>query len=371
MSDLVFQMVKPLLRSVDPETAHEMTIKSLEAGMVPRPAEPSPKVLETRLMGLDIANPIGVAAGFDKDARVPDAILKMGFGFAEVGTLTPKPEVGNDKPRVFRLPADRAIINRYGFNNCGHAAALERLRERKRVGCVGVNIGANKDSDDRVADYVSGITAFYDVASYFMVNVSSPNTPGLRDLEAADQMRSLLEAVLSARNDMADRKGRRVPVAVKLSPDSAAADLPALCEVLVAAGVDAIAVSNTTVTRPAGLAGPSETLAETGGLSGRPLFERSTAMLAEVRRLTGGAIGLIGIGGIDSGDRALEKVLAGADAIQVYTGLVFEGPGLLERMRDALEQAVYDTGVGNIAGLVGRNQNIWCARWAEMNAPSA
>jgi dihydroorotate dehydrogenase len=311
---------------------------------------------------LILPNPVGIAAGFDKDARVPDAILAIGCGFAEIGTVTPRPQEGNPKPRVFRLVPDRAVINRLGFNGGGHAAALARLKARTgRAGVVGVNIGANKDSADRTADYVSGLVAFYDVASYFTVNISSPNTPGLRDLQAPAALDELLGRVMEAREKrIADGAPKR-PVVVKIAPDIAEADLPEIAARLEAHKVDAIAVSNTTLARPSSLR-DTATAKEAGGLSGRPVFHRSTVMLAKVHELTGGRVPLIGIGGIDSGDAALQKIEAGASLLQLYTGLIYEGPGLIAAIKAHLVQHCRNNSLSSIGQATGRRASEWAAQ---------
>jgi dihydroorotate dehydrogenase len=349
MLNAVFDLARPMLLALSPEQAHEATLRALELGMHPRPATPDDPRLGMALWGLRFPNPVGIAAGFDKDARVADAVLEMGCGFAEVGTLTPRPQEGNPRPRVFRLIRDRAIINRLGFNNAGHAAALERLSRRPTRGIVGVNIGANKDTADRAADYVLGLETFATVASYFTVNISSPNTPGLRELQAPAELNALLERLMAARQRLA--AAHRRPIVVKISPDIAEADLGPITECLLAHRVDGIAVSNTTLARPE-LSG-TETGRESGGLSGRPLFHRATAVLARVHRLTGGRVPLIGIGGIDSGPAALAKIEAGATLLQLYTGLVYEGPGLIGRIKQHLAEAARQANVASIADLVG------------------
>ena len=354
-----FLLARSVLFRLDPEKAHELTLKSLEAGVYPRQARQNDPRLGQRVFGLEFPNPVGIAAGFDKDARVPDAVLGLGCGFAEIGSVTPKPQSGNPTPRVFRLVRDEALINRLGFNNAGHAAALERLKSREPNGIVGVNIGANKDAADRIADYVAGIEAFYPVASYFTVNISSPNTPGLRDLQAPKALDDLLGRVMAKREELAGKSGEKRPVIVKLSPDAASEDLPAIAGRLVAHAVDGIAVSNTTLARPgvqdAALAG------EAGGLSGKPLFERSTIVLARMFRLTQGKVPMIGIGGIHSGDSALAKIEAGASLLQLYTGLVYRGPALIGEIKSRLLSAVRDAGKDSIAGLVGSA----AAKWAD------
>jgi dihydroorotate dehydrogenase len=370
MTSPVYALTRPLLFALPPEEAHEVTIRTLERGFYTRDRTPPDARLAVTVGGLTFPNPIGIAAGFDKDARVPEAVLGLGCGFAEVGTVTPQPQSGNPRPRVFRLVAEGALINRLGFNNAGHATALARLqavRRRDPHAIVGVNIGANKDSADRVADYVAGIDAFYDVASYFMVNVSSPNTTGLRKLQDPANLDELLTRVLAARTAHLARGAPARPILVKISPDLEEAEIGPICARLEAHAVDGIAVANTTLAR-AGLAraGPRASRSrrrarEAGGLSGRPLFERSTAMLARVYRETGGRVPLIGIGGVDSGDTALAKIEAGASLVQLYTGLVYQGPSLIGEIRRALAAAVTAAGAPTLSALVGRA----AVRWAE------
>jgi len=356
MLNRIFDLAPPLLSLMPPEQAHEATLKSLELGLFPRSLPDHPS-LASRFAVLTLPNPIGIAAGFDKNARVPDAVLGLGCGLAEVGTVTPRPQGGNPRPRIFRLPRDQAVINRLGFNNGGHQAALERLRGRLATGgVIGVNIGANKDSEDRIADYVRGIETFYDVASYFTVNISSPNTPGLRDLQAPDALDALLSRLMAARARLAEHGRPRRPIVVKLSPDMAEEDLAAIVERLAARCVEGIAVSNTTLSRT-GLSDPAAR--EAGGLSGRPLFHRSTAMLARVFRATGGKIPLIGIGGIDSGAAALAKIRAGATLIQLYTGLIYQGPGLIGRIKEHLTEAVRTARASAISDLIGLDAETW------------
>jgi dihydroorotate dehydrogenase len=351
----LFGLGQALLQALDPERAHDLAVKSLELGLYPRAAGPDGKRLAQRIFGLDFRNPLGMAAGFDKNARVPRELLAMGFGFVEVGTLTPRAQGGNLIPRVFRSPADRAIINRLGFNNQGQGAALARLRHRP-PGIVGVNIGAGRDSKDRIADYVSGIEHLGAVASYFTVNISSPNTPGLRDLQAPEVLDVLLKRVQSARAALTNKP----PLLVKLAPDLEDADLPQVVGVIVANAVDGIVVSNTTLARD-GLR-EAAFASETGGLSGRPLFARSTRMLARVYRLTEGKLPLVGVGGIDSGEAALAKIAAGASLLQLYTGLVFEGPELITRIKQALVAAIEAAGAGDLKPLVGSRADEWAER---------
>ena len=323
-----------VLRRLDPETAHRLTVKALAAGLGPRGASGTSR-LAVAVAGLEFANPIGVAAGFDKDAEAFPALLRMGFGHVEVGTLTPRPQPGNPAPRVFRLVEDRAVINRYGFNNGGFEPAHRRLveaRTRGLGGVVGVNVGANKDSEDRVADYVAGIRRFADVASYLTVNVSSPNTPGLRSLQARDALAGLLDGVLGER----DRAAERRPVFLKIAPDLEPQEIEDVVETALNAGVDGLVVSNTTIGRE-GLRSPKA--AEAGGLSGAPLFERSTDVLRAVRRLAGPDLPIIGVGGVGSIEQVEGKLKAGANLVQLYTALVYEGPSLARRLIRALEKA--------------------------------
>ncbi|MTD95611.1 quinone-dependent dihydroorotate dehydrogenase [Hyphomicrobium sp. xq] len=354
----LFDLAPRALALLPPEQAHEVTLRSLELGVYPAAADADP-AQSVQFCGLALPNPIGIAAGFDKDARVPDAILGLGCGFAEIGTVTPLPQPGNPTPRVFRLKRDHAVINRLGFNNGGHAAALRRLQQRTQTGVVGVNIGANKDATDRVDDYVRGLDTFYGVASYFTINISSPNTPGLRDLQDPAALEALLGRLMTARAKHVDAGKPRRPIVVKLAPDIDEQMLPQVIAPLAAASVDGIAVSNTTLSRK-GLSDPSAR--ETGGLSGRPLFHRSTVMLARVYEATSGKIPLIGIGGIDSGASALAKIEAGATLVQLYTGLVYEGPGLIARIKEELATGMRRAGARSLSDLVGRRSAQWAAQ---------
>jgi dihydroorotate dehydrogenase len=360
MLSALFDLTRPMLFALEPERAHELTLRSLEAGLYVRASHPDDPRLAVPLGGLVFPNPVGIAAGFDKDARVPDAVLGLGCGFAEVGTVTPKPQAGNPPPRVFRLVSDRAIINRLGFNNGGHAAALQRLQSRARHGIVGVNIGSNRDTTDRAADYVQGLETFYEVASYFSVNISSPNTPGLRDLQAPAALDELVRRLMEAGGKLISSGRPRVPIFVKIAPDIAEEDLELITARLLAHGVDGIAVSNTTLARPR--LRDSRLGKEAGGLSGRPLFHRSTVMLARVYRLTGGRVPLIGIGGIDSPQSALAKIEAGASLLQLYTGLVYEGPGLIDRIKQHLVRAARRADVASISALSGAKSAEWASR---------
>jgi dihydroorotate dehydrogenase len=363
MLSAVYDFARPLLFGLNPEQAHALTLKLLEAGVYPHTGGPDDPRLRVELWGLKLPNPLGMAAGFDKDARVPHSLLAMGFGHVEIGTVTPRAQAGNPAPRIFRLVRDGAMINRLGFNNAGHAAALTRLTDLRRgggIGVVGVNVGANRDATDRVADYAAGVRAFYDVASYFTVNVSSPNTPGLRDLQAPAALDELLDRVLGTRATLVAAGKPSRPVVVKLAPDIAGADLEPIVNVMTRRGVDGIAISNTTLARD----GLTEVAAakEAGGVSGRPLFHRSTAMLARVHVLTQGRMPLIGIGGIDSGAAAIAKLEAGATLLQLYTGLVYQGPGLIARIKRDLSAHVAREGLAHIGEAIGRRAAEWAAR---------
>jgi dihydroorotate dehydrogenase len=360
MLSALYGLARPAIFALEPEVAHEATLKALENGVYPRAIAADDVVLSQKVFGLSFPNPVGIAAGYDKDARVPDAVLGLGCGFAEIGTVTPLPQAGNPQPRVFRLIADNGLINRLGFNNGGHAAALGRLEARRgKSGIVGVNIGANKDSTDRSADYVKGIETFYDVASYFTVNISSPNTPGLRDLQAPEALDELLGRAMTARAAREAKGGPRRPVIVKIAPDIAEDDIAPIVRKLQAHAVDGIAVSNTTLSRT-GLTDSKS--GQAGGVSGRPVFNRSTAMLARVYRATGGKIPMIGIGGIDSPETALAKIEAGATLLQLYTGLIYEGPALIGRIKSFLAKEARRAGPGGLNAIRGRRAEEWASK---------
>ncbi|MBA4781909.1 MAG: quinone-dependent dihydroorotate dehydrogenase [Rhizobiales bacterium] len=340
------------LLKLDAEKAHLAGIKALKRGAVRTSKRIDKDILRVDLAGLSFPNPIGIAAGFDKNAEVPDALLKRGMGFAEVGTVTPRAQAGNPAPRVFRLPEHKAVINRLGFNNEGHAAAYQRLAARRlKGGIVGVNIGANKDSADFVQDYVAGIRCFADVASYFTANISSPNTPGLRDLQAARALRALLVAVRDARDEEALRLGYAVPVFLKIAPDISVPEIETIAGEVLESGIEGLIVSNTTVLRDRVKGHPLA--AEAGGLSGAPLFDLSTLVLARMRRAVGPSFPIIGVGGITDGATALTKMRAGANLLQVYTGLIYRGFDLIDDVKDTLEAAVRRERVASVAGLVG------------------
>ena len=348
----LYPLIRPVLRRLAPETAHALTLRALEAGlgrfMTDRAArQPDPPMLAQRLWGLDFPNPVGLAAGFDKDARVPEALRSFGFGFVEIGTVTPRPQLGNPKPRLFRLEEDQAIVNRMGFNSGGLDAAVDRLERHRHTGIVGVNLGKNRDSSDAIADYAEGIRRASRVADYLVVNISSPNTPGLRDLQRRAALQSLLAPLLRDR----DENRRPVPLLVKIAPDLTAEEREDIASVALAAGIDGLIVSNTSVGRPEGLVSPYAI--ESGGLSGRPLFAASTALLADMYRLTRGKLRLIGVGGVTSAAEAYQKIRAGASLVQLYTALVFAGPGLVTDIKKGLAELLRTDGFTGVAEAVG------------------
>jgi dihydroorotate dehydrogenase len=341
----------PLLRWLDPEDAHRLALSGLKL-LPPIKPRPDDSKLAVRAFGLNFPNPVGMAAGFDKNAEVPDALLRLGFGFVEVGTVTPKPQIGNPRPRLLRLERDEAVINRMGFNNDGAQVALRRLAARaNQGGIVGVNVGANKDSPDRVADYVQLIETFAPVASYFTVNVSSPNTPGLRNMQQAAILDDLLARVIDARERVREKAGD-APVLLKIAPDLSLAQLDEVVQVARLRRVDGMIVANTTVARPRSLRDKAKA-EEMGGLSGRPLFRLSTRMVAETYVRAEGAFPLIGAGGIDSGGAALTKIRAGASLVQLYSSLIYKGLGLVDEIKADLAATLLRTGREQLAEIVG------------------
>ena len=338
----LYPLVRPLVFALDAERAHRLTIRALRAVPPGLPPAEDPK-LAVRVAGLDFPNPVGLAAGFDKDAEVPAQMLGFGFGFVEVGTLTPLPQAGNPRPRLFRLAEDRAVINRMGFNNSGFVAARARLERRRRGGLVGVNIGANKDSADRVADYAAGVRAMAPLADYLTVNVSSPNTPGLRALQDAGALAGLIEAVMDAR-------GEGPPVFLKVAPDLDPPEIDGVARAAIDAGIDALIVGNTTLSRP-----PlrSRHSGEAGGLSGAPLKDLALRRLKDFSAATGGALPLIAAGGIENGVDAYARIRAGASLVQLYTALVYQGPGVARAIIGELRSLLGRDGFATLADAVG------------------
>lgn len=344
---------------LDAETAHGLAISALKTGTVSGGTGHVDQRLSCEIAGLKFSNPLGMAAGFDKNAEVPDALLKLGFGFTEVGTITPVGQAGNAKPRIFRLTEDDAVINRLGFNNKGHHAAIERLQARKsQTGIVGINVGANKDSEDRANDYVLGIKAFYEFASYFTVNISSPNTPGLRDLQTRSQLSSLLTRITDARSEMMESRHNSIPIFLKIAPDVTEEDLDDIVAEVLEQKLEGLIVSNTTLDRSA-LSKQSD---EAGGLSGKPLFERSTIMLAKARQRAGKDLAIIGVGGVDSAQTALTKIQAGADLVQLYTGMIYQGPAIANDITRGLSKILDERGVAHISSLRDENLRAWAAK---------
>ena len=350
-----FAFVRPLLLRLPPETAHAVTIRTLRAGLAPRDGQADDPILKVRLWGRELSNPVGLAAGFDKDAEVPDAMLHLGFGFVEVGSITPRPQPGNPQPRVFRLPQQQALINRLGFNSKGLDHAARQLRQRlekgRRVpGLVGANLGVNKGSNDPADDYRRGITALAELVDYVVINVSSPNTPGLRALQGREPLQRLLDVVDRARG----ASGRSLPVLLKIAPDLTDEDREDVAAVALESGIDGMIITNTTITRPPGL--PAWTAHEQGGLSGRPLMPLATQTLRSMAQLTGGRLPLIGVGGIAGGADAYAKIRAGATLVQLYTALIYQGPGLVARIKRELAGLLRADGFDSLAAAVGSDR---------------
>ncbi|XP_068173168.1 dihydroorotate dehydrogenase (quinone), mitochondrial isoform X2 [Antennarius striatus] len=351
------QLMPLLQRIVGAETAHVLAVKIIGLGLVPLNRYQDPASLEVKVLGLTFKNPVGIAAGFDKHAEAVDGLYKVGFGFVEVGTITPKPQEGNPKPRVFRLTADQAIINRYGFNSCGLEEAQLRLKARdasrqqlSRAGLpLGINLGKNKLSQDAGADYLEGVRALGSLADYLVVNVSSPNTPGLRNLQGKAELQQLLQRVLKERNALQGEF--KPPVLVKIAPDLTAQDRQDIADVVTELGVDGLMVSNTTVSRPETLQDPNK--CEVGGLSGQPLKDLSTNTVREMYSLTKGTVPIIGIGGVASGQDALDKIRAGASLVQLYTALTYQGPPVVTKIKRELEQLLEEQGFSSVSEAVG------------------
>lgn len=345
MQAMLYMLTRPLLFMTDAEKAHNLSLAALKIAPLPAANTDSP-FLRQQVAGLDFANPVGLAPGYDKNAEVPVEIIRLGFGFVEVGTLTPLPQAGNPRPRLFRLVEDEAVINRMGFNNDGQAAAIARLRNipaNSLRGPLGINIGANKDSEDRVADYVTGVRDMAPFANYLTINISSPNTPGLRALQDKSALDDLLARSMAARDD-------DTPVFLKVAPDLEPADIDDIVGVSLARGIAALIVSNTTVTRPPLKSREAD---ESGGLSGAPLRDLAHQRLRDFRKASGGAIPLIGVGGISSADDAYARIRAGASLVQIYSALVYHGPGLARRINAGLARLLERDGFASIAEAVG------------------
>lgn len=341
---MLFSLARPAIFLLDGETAHRLTLSALRLAPASAPPAPDP-VLAMRVGGIDFPTPVGLAPGFDKNAEVPHAMFGFGFGFVEIGTVTPLPQAGNPRPRLFRLVEDRAVINRMGFNNDGAGTVVERLvANRHRPGIIGVNIGANKDSADRIADYATMTRIMAPLARYLTVNISSPNTPGLRALQDAGALAALIDAVLAARGDTP------CPVFLKLAPDLEPADIDDITRIAMDKRLDALIVSNTTISRPAL---QSRHAGEAGGLSGAPLRDLAQQRLRDFRVASGGAIPLIGVGGIASAAEAYARIRAGASLVQLYSALVYEGPGLAAQINRGLKKLLRRDGFKTLAEAVG------------------
>ncbi|MGB3500210.1 MAG: quinone-dependent dihydroorotate dehydrogenase [Mesorhizobium sp.] len=349
------RLAQPLLFAFDPETAHGLSIQALKTGLPLGSCPRADKRLNVKLAGLDLPNPLGMAAGYDKNGEVPDALLNLGFGFAEAGTVTPLPQAGNPKPRIFRLTRDGAVINRLGFNNEGHEAMARRFAARRRRGVAGANIGANKDSADRIGDYEAGVRLFAPLADYLTVNISSPNTPGLRSLQDRQALAELLGRVMAARAAI----GSTTPVFLKIAPDLQEAELDDIAAELIDNKLDGLIVSNTTLAR--GGLSDKAVAGEAGGLSGKPLFARSTAVLARMRSRLGKNFAIIGAGGVDSAQTALEKIRAGADAVQLYTCMIYAGPTLPGDIVRGMIRFAEQEGVASISEIRDSALDKWLA----------
>lgn len=353
-----FYLLRPFLFQASPEQAHALSIEALKWGAVPTCRLKADARLNVQIGDLNFVNPVGLAAGYDKNGEVPDAILRLGFGFCEVGTITPRQQDGNPKPRVFRLESDEGVINRLGFNNQGHTRVLERLEARRnKDGIVGVNIGANKDSEDFVADYEAGIDVFYDIASYFTANISSPNTPGLRNLQAREALSVLLNRIFERVDQNAQRSRRKVPVFLKIAPDISEAEMDDIAHVVSESALSGLIVSNTTLDRE-GLSSPRHTQ-EAGGLSGKPVYQKSTRILAQMFERIGDKIPLIGVGGISSTEDAVGKIEAGATLLQLYTGLVYHGSTLASEIVNGLSRHLERRSIAHVSDLVGTRFKDW------------
>lgn len=348
----LFNLARPLIHRMDAETAHRLTVTALATAPAMKPGADDP-VLDTEAFGLSFSNPVGLAAGFDKNAEAVDGALGLGFGFVEVGGVTPLPQPGNPRPRVFRLLEDEAVINRYGLNSEGMEAVAKRLEgRRRRNGLVGVNLGANKESADRAADYATLARRLAPLADFLTINVSSPNTPGLRDLQAESALDDLVARTLAARDEVAVG-GRPTPILIKIAPDLTLPELDGMIAVARKRNIDGLIVSNTTIARPDSLRSASK--GETGGLSGKPLFTASTRILAEAFLRVEGQFPLVGVGGVDSVETAFAKIRAGATLVQFYSAMVFKGPGLAKEIKTGLATRARRAGLTRLTALIGRD----------------
>ena len=346
----MFSNLRSLIFKLDPETAHNLAIKSLKFNFVPNILEENKNdsLFKTKLFDKNLENPIGMAAGFDKNAEVYNSLFKLGFGFVEVGTITPLKQYGNPKPRVFRLVEDEALINRLGFNNLGSKSVLDRIRSNKQTGLLGINIGPNKDSDNRLEDYANCFRTFHDVADYITINISSPNTEDLRNFHDQIKLNKLLESIYKEKKNL----GSKIPIAVKISPDIDDKEIKKITEVLLSNNIEAVIISNTSDSSRNKLNDIQKH--QKGGLSGKPIEENSTKLVNKFYKLLNGKIKIIGCGGVDSGKSAYEKFLAGADYVQLYTGMVFRGPNIVNMIKKELKELLIVDGVKNFAEIIGK-----------------
>ena len=345
----MFSKLRPLLFKVDPEKAHTLAIKSLKFNLIPNVFDEhkNDSIFQTKIFDKDLDNPIGMAAGFDKNAEVYNALFKLGFGFVEVGTITPLKQYGNPKPRVFRLVEDEALINRLGFNNHGAEIVKDRIKRNKKLGLLGINIGPNKDSSDRLNDYLIGLKTFYDDADYITINISSPNTENLRTFHEGNKLQDLLKSIMEEKKNL----NSNIPIAVKVSPDISEDQVSQISEILLEHEIKAIIVSNTSEATRDKLSNIQRH--QKGGLSGKPIEEKSNILINRFYKLLKGKIKIIGVGGVDSGQTAYNKFLAGADFIQLYTGMVFKGPNIAGIIKKELKELFIRDGVKNYTEIVG------------------
>ena len=345
----MFSKLRPLLFKVDPEKAHTLAIKSLKFNLIPNVFDEhkNDSIFQTKIFGKDLDNPIGMAAGFDKNAEVYNALFKLGFGFVEVGTITPLKQYGNPKPRVFRLVEDEALINRLGFNNHGAEIVKDRIKRNKKLGLLGINIGPNKDSTDRLNDYLIGLKTFYDDADYITINISSPNTENLRTFHEGDKLQDLLKSIMEEKKNL----NSNIPIAVKVLPDISKDQVSQISEILLEHEIKAIIVSNTSEATRDKLGNIQRH--QKGGLSGKPIEEKSNILINEFYKLLKGKIKIIGVGGVDSGQSAYDKFIAGADFVQLYTGMVFNGPNIAGIIKKELKELLIRDGVKNYTEIIG------------------
>ena len=346
----MFSNLRSLIFKLDPETAHNLAIKSLKFNFVPNvlDADKNNPLFKTKLFNKDLENPIGMAAGFDKNAEVYNSLFKLGFGFVEVGTITPLKQYGNPKPRVFRLVEDEALINRLGFNNLGSKNVVDRIKSNKQTGLLGINIGPNKDSDNRLEDYLHCFKIFQDVADYITINISSPNTEDLRSFHDQTKLNQLLESIDKEKKYL----GSKIPIAVKISPDIDDQEIKKITEVLLSSNIEAVIISNTSDSSRDSLNNIQKH--QKGGLSGKPIEEKSTKLISKFYKLLNGKIKIIGCGGVDSGKSAYEKFLAGANYVQLYTGMVFRGPNIVNMIKKELKELLTNDGVKNFEEIIGK-----------------